>query len=511
MAAFDTVWQNALFVKLGELGIKGKLLRLARDSYVNLKCKIRMQERTSQAVSVLCGVRQGGVLSAFYYLVFIDQLLVELENSGHGAQLCNVPCGNPTLADDIALIGISPKSMQSMLDIVYRYTKMWDFEINVSKSNILIISRSRSLQTSEFKIGGAVIPRVKVATHLGIHIQENLTLKARIEQRCQKGRNAFYAMSELGLHPSALNPIKSANLYKKIIQPSILYGSELWNGLTNSDTVSLSRIQHDIVKKIQGLPIRTRSDICEPMVGISRISSEVEKRKLMFLHSLLRLPINALPLQIFIRRYVHHILHPDIKMLGFIPDVCTLLKKYSGEHVLNAYVADYRSLPTKFSWKNTVKLRIQSMEEVTWRQRLQDDPDFDLFKKIKDDLHPSILWKLSVSRSDVFIAHTVAKAWIRTPEVSENYKCRCNLDDTSTDTLWHVISSCKNLENERRHFLSNVENYCSSDIKLCLERANPEDSVSLVISGKSSNDQIRSSYMKQANNFLYLCVKATES
>ena len=40
------------------------------------------------------GVRQRGVTSTGFYLVFADGLLVELEASGLGATLCSVRSGN---------------------------------------------------------------------------------------------------------------------------------------------------------------------------------------------------------------------------------------------------------------------------------------------------------------------------------------------------------------------------------------------------------------------------------
>ena len=96
-------------------------------------------------------------------------------------------------------------------------------------------------------------------------------------------------MIGLGLHPTGLNPLTSTSLYQKIIVPCALYGSELWNNMTQNDINIINRLQHFIVKTIQGFPIRTRSDICESMLGLNRLSSEVENRKLMFLHKILNM------------------------------------------------------------------------------------------------------------------------------------------------------------------------------------------------------------------------------
>ena len=80
---------------------------------------------TSDVINVRRGVRQGGVLSTFYYLAYIDELLQLLETSGYGAKVMSVPCGNPTFADDLSLIAVSPYNLQKQVDIVYKYCKAY--------------------------------------------------------------------------------------------------------------------------------------------------------------------------------------------------------------------------------------------------------------------------------------------------------------------------------------------------------------------------------------------------
>ena len=314
-------------------------------------------------------------------------------------------------------------------------------------------------------------------------------------------------MSVLGMHPSALNPVYTANLYKKIIIPSILYGCELWNGMSLSDKSILLRTQHDIVKKLQGFPTRTRSDICESMVGLTTIETEIEIRKLLFLHTILNLPSEALSRQIFMRRYSYRLFNPSSKMFGFIPDICGILQKYNLVEAMNAYVADPRSLPSRLSWKYSVKTCVYSMENYLWRQRLEQDPDFYLFRQIKLSQEPSIVWTLASTKPERYIAHTVARAWTRTPHISEGYTCTCNSMPPYSDILWHIISSCQDLENERYRFLCNVELYCGSDIRRFLEAASNDDFVVHLLTGSCFDKRITSAFMKLASNFVFICVK----
>ena len=63
-------------------------------------------------------------------------------------------------------------------------------------------------------------------------------------------------MAGLGLHPGGINTLTAVCLYKKISIQIALYGAELWNTMSCIDITNLNRLQHFIVKKIQGFHIR---------------------------------------------------------------------------------------------------------------------------------------------------------------------------------------------------------------------------------------------------------------
>jgi len=96
----------------------------------------------------------------------------------------------------------------------------------------------------------------------------------------------MFALASQGVNPYGVNPLVSSNLYKKIVAPTALYGSELWYNPTQRDVNSISTFQHFALKKLQGLPMRTRSDMVESMLDIKPLKAEISKRKLLFLHKL---------------------------------------------------------------------------------------------------------------------------------------------------------------------------------------------------------------------------------
>ena len=197
-----------------------------------------------------------------------------------------------------------------MLNIVSDFASRYKFEINRSKSWVLSFSCKSSSVPLSVMYNDQLLDHVQSSTHLGMILSSNMKTEPKITKRCQKGKNSFHAMIGYGVHPSGLNPLTSSSLYKKVILPTILYGSELWNNMTNKDIITLNKTQHYIVKSIQGFPTQTRSDICESMLGLYRLSSEVDKRKLIFLHKLLSLPHESIAKSIFMRRYLIFVQHP---------------------------------------------------------------------------------------------------------------------------------------------------------------------------------------------------------
>ena len=416
---------------------------------------------TSLPVKVERGVRQGGVLSTFYYLVYVDQLLKDLEKSKHTVRVMSIKSGNTTFADDISLSALSPYSLQFLLDMVYKYSKIWRFSISVNKSCLMTFTYKRNNSDIDLLLGDCYLQQVQYTTHLGITQDSNLKLGRRITDRCQKAKNSFFAMIGLGLHPQGLNPLTSTSLYKKIIIPTVLYGCGLWKGLTQTDIDTINRFQHFIVKKIQGFTLRTRSDMCESMLGLIRLSAEVEKRKLMFLYKLLTLRSDTVSQQIFVRKYLMYLDNKTSVKYGYVPDICKILYKYELQYIINYYIENNPAFPSKGKWKNIVNKSIFRSESILWKNRLNADRDFDYFKYLHTDIKPAIVYKISNKLSFRCIEKEIATIWSK-PVSDDMYECPfCT--EVSRNKLVHLVSNCSITANKKVLFLTNLTSILNSN------------------------------------------------
>ena len=98
--------------KIFKLGFNGKIWRLICDSFCNVSCCVLYGGTKSEEYPVLQGVGQGRVLSAWFFLVMINDLAVELDHLRDGIMVSNlhIPC--ILLADDTLLLAATIMDMR---------------------------------------------------------------------------------------------------------------------------------------------------------------------------------------------------------------------------------------------------------------------------------------------------------------------------------------------------------------------------------------------------------------
>lgn len=99
--AFDKVDHHVLFTKLVDRKVPVCLLNVLISWYSKCHAIVRWGGSVSRSFAVKAGVRQGGVLSPYFFAVYIDDLIRALEHSGHGCVIHGVYLGCIVYADDI--------------------------------------------------------------------------------------------------------------------------------------------------------------------------------------------------------------------------------------------------------------------------------------------------------------------------------------------------------------------------------------------------------------------------
>ena len=115
--AFDKVWHEGLFIKLFEMGIDFYPWKIIVNMHVKLCSYVLFRGFKSEDFNISRGTRQGGVLSPFLFLCFLNDLLNELCGSSFGLCINGINLTCPTVADDMFLQSLTKAGLQKLINI----------------------------------------------------------------------------------------------------------------------------------------------------------------------------------------------------------------------------------------------------------------------------------------------------------------------------------------------------------------------------------------------------------
>ena len=78
--AFDTIWQEALFVKLLRHNIGGPFYNIIKNMYANNSSTINLDGNLTEPIQIKTGVRQGDILSPLLFNIFINDIIQEFNS-----------------------------------------------------------------------------------------------------------------------------------------------------------------------------------------------------------------------------------------------------------------------------------------------------------------------------------------------------------------------------------------------------------------------------------------------
>ena len=163
-SAFDVVVHANLIRRLHQYEFSDQSILLINSLYENAVSHIKWKNLMSeQNFKIEQGVRQGGVLSADLYKLYINPLLNFLDDSGLGGKIGNINVCAPTCADDVALIPYNPLDIQTMVDIAVDFSKREGYQLQSAKGVILPVkSKIKTIATNEgfWKIDNRIMPVV---------------------------------------------------------------------------------------------------------------------------------------------------------------------------------------------------------------------------------------------------------------------------------------------------------------------------------------------------------------
>ena len=483
--AFDNVWHNGLFFKLLKMGIESKLIQTIINSYSDMSSCVMVNGILSDKFPVLQGVRQGGILSTWLYLLYIDELLNTLQNTNYGCTIGSLNCGNPTLADDLSLVSPNTRSLEEQVLIAERYASQWRYEFNRTKCKLFVLGDKKNTPYT-IKFGSTHVDSVPLVTHVGIDLHNSFKSSYTIKSRCRKGNASLFSVLSIESKPGDINPLVLADLIQKVTIPVLLYGCELWHALSLSDTITLERVIRLAAKCIQKVPKTTRTDMAIAMLGWRPLMCYIDKRKFGLLQKLCTMPTNLLSRKIFNLRLNLFMLKGLKSQIGFIPDVITIVKKYN----LTQYISNYLKnavFPSKYEWKRIISKSLNSYYDNARHARVIADPEFDRFNSVHNSTSQLYIWKCAESADEIVSAFSAIKLLVSVDQLSNREQtCKC-CEQITIDIKRHLLTECQAFKQMKIDFLSSINIRFGTPMYELLQQADSEHFVRYILSVNSLN------------------------
>ena len=251
--AFDRVNHSLLFEKLAKRGIPFYILRILIFWYDSQQMCVRWGETISDYFKVTNGVRQGSILSSYFFNIYIDDLSKKLAKLNIGCLTGALIVNHLLYADDIILISPSSRGLHRLLRECEDYGLANDIVFNASKSAVMCFRSKSSIKFKipDFVLSNATIPRVNVFKYLGHFLSDCSSDALDIERQRKK---IFMQGNSLKRKFYMCTIDVKITLFQSFCSP--LYTAHLWTKYSNNDMFKLYRAYHNTFKLFLGVSTR---------------------------------------------------------------------------------------------------------------------------------------------------------------------------------------------------------------------------------------------------------------
>ena len=274
--AFDKVQYGILFKLLIKRNLPPVVIRLLFDSYTRQNACVNWSNVCSPPFDVHNGVKQGGVLSPILFTVYIDTLLVLLQQSGIGCYVENHYAGAFCYADDVVLLCPSLSGLNQMLRLCSEFARDYNVTFNAQKTVGIYFGCMYRVEGFA-ALNGVRIEWQERVKHLGNVIASSLS----DEDDCRAKRSIFIgSVNRLIANFKHLDFDLKARLFN--IYCCSFYGAQMWK-LNCSNMIEIYTAWNKGVRALLGLPPTTHRWLLGPMAGCAYIEQQLTRRTLSFL------------------------------------------------------------------------------------------------------------------------------------------------------------------------------------------------------------------------------------
>ena len=353
--AYDTVNRDALWEILSKsFSLPEKIIRILKALHSCTTGAIRADGQLSDEFPISVGVKQGDVLAPMLFNTYLDAVIrVALKNHpdkgirieySHNAPLMHnsrykleeaITVQSIAYADDIMITSDNIKDLECLVTSIDDVCIKFGLRINFSKTKYMTILPKNSIPSLNTTLAirnDINIEQVTQFKYLGSILNSDNTVDAEVESRINKASQVFRSLSRLVWYQRKIKVSTKLKLFKAIIIPTLLYGSETWNVLQ----CHIQRLQvftNRCLRIITGTSLwdKLRNTQLRCNSKIERVDVMIQRRRLQWLGHLERMENSRLQKKLMVSKIAegsrsqggqkkrwHDLIYTDLKKLNIV-------------------------------------------------------------------------------------------------------------------------------------------------------------------------------------------------
>ena len=344
--AFDTVIRNILFKVLFSVGISDKILRVIQDLFSSNRANVLIDGYLSREFTINKGVLQGSKLGPILFVLFINELLITLENSKLGASIGSTHIAILGFADDIMLVSDSPVNLRKLISICVSWAEDNKMKFNVDKCKILIFNKPSKRECPLFELYGKPLEIVTEYKYLGIIIstkKPSNIFTTHFSNILEKAAVRVSTIRSYGFREDGFRLETSIKLYKLLVRPILEYCAQALcyakyplhsDRLHGSFVHKLEHFQTQTLKSLINAPKNSPPELVRLLCGVEPLASRFDLLKLRYFWKLTKFSDRNFARDIFQYRKKYFL---DCNK-GFCHEVFTMCCKYDAAHIWHGLI-----------------------------------------------------------------------------------------------------------------------------------------------------------------------------
>ena len=161
-------------------------------------------------------------------------------------------------ADDLVLIAKKTRhGLQLGMNALHEYSVQNDLTVNISKSQLMQVSRRKILNLPELDYNRSSLTWVDSFKYLGVNISRTNNLSKGVNAACQQARKAQKVLDVHIMNHSTVSLINHiVELFDSLIKPILMYGCAVWKyGAINE----IEAYHLQFMKRTLGVKVNTNS------------------------------------------------------------------------------------------------------------------------------------------------------------------------------------------------------------------------------------------------------------